>query len=216
VASGFILDEAGSHILTENGVDAIVQEDYTSGAAVTGTVAFTEGDDTIAVAATFGPTATIAITEADDTAAVTATFGPTGTIAFTEADDTATVAASFGPTATITFTEGDDTASLAGAVQVTATVAFTEDDDTIAATGTGGIVIEEAGTHTGQRNKPRLFPPVKRKPIIQLLEPQFDLPPAPVHTEAKWTEADDTAFAQFTHTDYQTQDMELLVLLGVV
>ena len=56
-------------------------------ASVTGTVAFTEGNDTAAATATYGPTASAAYTEADDTAAATATFtssSVTSTIAYTE------------------------------------------------------------------------------------------------------------------------------------
>ena len=57
-------------------------------ASVTGTVAFTEGNDTAAAAATYGPTASIAFTEADDTIAATGSGETVASIAFTEADDT--------------------------------------------------------------------------------------------------------------------------------
>ena len=80
-------------------------------APVTGTVAFTEGNDTAAAAATYGPTASIAFTEADDTAAATATYGPTASIAFTEADDTIAATGSGGTVvADVDSFSGRDTA----------------------------------------------------------------------------------------------------------
>jgi len=188
-------------------------------AAVTGTAAWTEGSDTAVGAATYGPRATIAFTEGDDTAVGVATFGPTATVAFTEGNDTATVAASFGPTGTIAFTEGNDTIVASGAVQVTATAAWTEGDDTIAATGTGGTTPEaDTGSHGGGFRKPQHFPPPKRRPVIQLIEPMLPAVPAVVTASTKWTEQDDHAVisASFTSFDFTNQDFELLLLLAVV
>jgi len=188
-------------------------------AAVTGTAAWTEGDDTGAGVATYGPTGTVAFTEGDDTAVGVATFGPSATVAFTEGNDTATSTASFGPTATAAWTEDADTIAASVAVQVTAVVAFLEGDDTIAATGTGGSTPEaDTGSHGGGFRKPQHFPPPKRRPVIQLIEPMLPAVPAVVSASTKWTEQDDHAVisASFTSFDFTNQDFELLLLLAVV
>jgi hypothetical protein len=179
-------------------------------AAVTGTAAWTEGNDTAIGAATYGPRATIAFTEGDDTAVGVATFGPTATVAFTEGNDTATSTASFGPTGTIAFTEGNDTIVASGAVQVTATIAFTEGDDTIAATGTGGTVIDDGGgSHTGYD----YILPKPRRPL-RVPTPK---PPPPVVGLVRITETDDgidaVGFASMSLSD---NDFEMLLLLQLV
>jgi len=188
-------------------------------AAVSGTAAWTEGSDTAVGVATYGPRATIAFTEGDDTAVGVASYGPRATIAFTEGDDTAVGVASYGPRATIAFTEGDDTIAATGAVQVTATIVVLEGDDTIAATGSGGTTPEaDTGSHGGGFRKPQHFPPPKRRPVIQLIEPMLPAVPAVVTASTKWTEQDDHAVisASFTSFDFTNQDFELLLLLAVV
>ena len=164
-------------------------------------------------------TGTAAWTEGNDTAVVAATYGPTGTIAFTEGNDTATVAASFGPTATAAWTEGNDTIVATGAVQVTATIAVLEGDDTIVATGTGGVAVDDGGgSHGGGFRKPQYFPPPKRRPVIQLIEPMLPVTPVAITASTKWTETDDHAViaASFVSFDFTNQDFELLLLLAVV
>ena len=179
-------------------------------AAVTGTAAWTEGDDTAVGVASYGPRATIAFTEGDDTAVGVATYGPTATVAFTEGNDTATVAASFGPTATAAWTEGNDTIVATVAVQVTATMAFTEGDDTIAATGTGGSTPEaDTGSHTGYD----YILPKPRRPL-RVPTPK---PPPPVVGLVRITETDDgidaVGFASLSLSDI---DFEMLLLLQLV
>ena len=176
----------------------------------------------LALTAGGGPaavTGTAAWTEGSDTAVGAATYGPRATIAFTEGDDTATSTASFGPTATAAVVEGNDTIVASGAVQVTTTIAFSEGDDTIAATGTGGTTPEaDTGSHGGGFRKPQHFPPPKRRPVIQLIEPMLPAVPAVVTASTKWTEQDDHAVisASFTSFDFTNQDFELLLLLAVV
>jgi hypothetical protein len=179
-------------------------------AAVTGTAAWAEGDDTAVGVATYGPTATVAWTEGNDTAVGVATYGPTATVAFTEGNDTATVAASFGPTATAAWTEGNDTIVASVAVQVTAVVAFLEGDDTIAATGTGGSTPEpDTGSHTG-------YDYILPKPRRPLRAPT-PKPPSPVVGLVRITEADDgidvICWASLSLSD---ADFEMLLLLQLV
>ena len=178
--------------------------------AVTGTAAWTEDNDTAVVAATYGPTGTIAFTEGSDTAVVAATYGPTGTIAFTEDADTATVAASFGPTATAAWTEGNDTIVATGAVQVTATIAVLEGDDTIVATGTGGVAVDDGGTHTGGYD---YIVPKPRRPL-RVPTPK---PPPPVVGLVRITETDDGIDAVgFVSLSLSDADFEMLLLLQLV
>jgi hypothetical protein len=188
-------------------------------AAVTGTAVWTEGNDTAVGVATYGPTGTAAVLEGNDTAVGVATYGPTGTAAVLEGNDTAVGVATYGPTATVAWTEGNDAISASVAVQVTATIAFTESDDTIAATGSGGSTPEaDTGSHGGGFRRPQHFPPPKRRPVIQLIEPMLPAVPAVVTASTKWTEQDDHAVisASFTSFDFTNQDFELLLLLAVV
>ena len=133
--------------------------------------------------------------------ALTAGGGPaavSGTAAWSDGDDTATGVASYGPRAAIAFLEGDDT---------------------IAATGSDGTTPEaDTGSHGGGFRKPQHFPPPKRRPVIQLLEPMLPAVPAVVTASTKWTEQDDHAVisASFTSFDFTNQDFELLLLLAVV
>lgn len=155
-------------------------------------------------------TGTAAWTEDNDTAVVAATYGPTGTIAFTEGNDTATVAASFGPTATAAWTEGNDTIVATGAVQVTAVVAVLEGDDTIVATGTGGVAEPDGGTHTGGYD---YILPKPRRPL-RVLTPK---PPPPVVGLVRITETDDGIDAVgFVSLSLSDADFEMLLLLQLV
>ena len=162
-------------------------------AAITGTAAWTEGDDTIAATASFTP------------------LPVTGTAAWTEGDDTATGAASFGPTATAAWTEGNDTIVATGAVQVTATIAVLEGDDTIVATGTGGVAPEpDGGTHTGGYD---YIVPKPRRPL-RVPTPK---PPPPVVGLVRITETDDGIDAVgFVSLSLSDADFEMLLLLQLV
>jgi hypothetical protein len=179
-------------------------------AAVTGTAAWTSGDDTAVGVATYGPTGTAAVLEGNDTAVGVATYGPRATVAYVEADDTATSTASFGPTATAAWTEDNDTIAATVAVQVTATIAFAEGDDTIVATGTGGSTPEaDTGSHTGYD----YILPKPRRPL-RVPTPK---PPPPVVGLVRVTEADDgidaICWASISLSD---ADFEMLLLLQLV
>ena len=155
-------------------------------------------------------TGTAAWTEGNDTAVVAATYGPTGTIAFTEGNDTATVAASFGPTATAAWTEGNDTIVATGAVQVTAVVAVLEGDDTIVATGTGGVAVDDGGGSHGGYD---YILPKQRRPL-RVPTPK---PPPPVVGLVRITETDDGIDAVgFVSLSLSDADFEMLLLLQLV
>lgn len=133
------------------------------GTGVTGTLAVTEQDDSLAAAGTVTPptfTGTLAVTEQDDTlAAAGAVTNPTitGTVSFTEADDTLAAAGAVTvptSTGTLAVTEAADTLAAAGTFspgQRTGSLAVTEADDTLAASGTGtgatpGVLVATAPT----------------------------------------------------------------------
>jgi hypothetical protein len=107
---------------------------------VSGTLAATEDDDTLAASGTFtdpssGATGTLAETEDNDTLAGAGAHGVSGSLAETEADDT--LAASGSSTVgSLAETEADDTVAAAGAHGVSGSLAETELDDTLAASGT--------------------------------------------------------------------------------
>ncbi len=105
---------------------------------VTGTVAWTEANDTAAIAGSSTVSGTSSWTEANDTAAVVGSVRASGTAAWTEANDTATIAGSVRASGTVAWTEASDTASLAGSLTVSGTATWTEANDTAALSGTVG------------------------------------------------------------------------------
>ena len=167
----------------------------------------------LALTAGGGPaavTGTAAWTEGDDTAVASGAVQVTATIVVLEGDDTAIGAASYGPRATIAFTEGDDTIAATGAVQVTATIVVLEGDDTIAATGTGGTTPEaDTGSHTGYD----YIVPKPRRPL-RVPTPK---PPPTVVGLVRITETDDGIDAVgFTSMSLSDNDFEMLLLLQLV
>lgn len=119
----------------------------TEDAGITGTLAETETDDTLAASGTATPpalTGSLAETEADDTLAAsgTVTNAYTGSLAEIEDDDSLAASGSFTPatiTGALAETEADDTLAASGTRTVptfTGSLAETEADDTLSAAGT--------------------------------------------------------------------------------
>jgi hypothetical protein len=132
---------------------------------VSGTLAATLADDTLAAAGTVANpvTGTIAATLADDTLAASGTETITGTLASTLADDTlaASGTAEAGITGTMAVTLADDTLAASGAETISGTLAAILADDVLAASGTvanpvtgtlavtlAGDTLSAAGTET--------------------------------------------------------------------
>ena len=108
------------------------------------TIAFTEEDDTVAVTGAGDTTAAITIAEEDDTVAVVGEGAPAASISITEEDDTVAAAGSSGaPSATILINEADDTVAAAAEISNAASVAFTEDNDTVAVAGSFTVTTTE-------------------------------------------------------------------------
>lgn len=113
----------------------------TSGA--TGTLAATEGADTLAAAGAETFTGTLAATEANDTVSGAGTVANpvTGTFASTEAADTLAATGAEKMTGTLAATEASDTLAASGTSTngVTGTLAASEGNDTLASSGTLAI-----------------------------------------------------------------------------
>lgn len=176
-----------------------------SGAAgnVTGTLAYTEDNDTLAATAFVGENGTLAYTEGDDTLAATGTVGVNSTLTFTEGDDTVAASGTVGVNGTLAFTEGDDTAAATGNVGNNGTLAFMEEDDTAAFAGTSSAAEAAPTVHVvgGYRYE-------------QIPRPK----PRPVRASLAFTEADDGALFDMWH-DIEAllnEDDELMALLLAV
>lgn len=112
--------------------------DLGAGGAVTGTVSFTEDNDTLAASGKIIHRATASFTEADDTLAATGRLIHYGSAAFTESNDTAAATGSVGTTGVygdVAFAESDDTLAALGRIIHRGTATITEADDTFAAVG---------------------------------------------------------------------------------
>lgn len=97
--------------------------------AVTGTLAYTEDDDVVAMAGAETISGTLAYTEDDDTIAASGAENIPGTLAFTEDDDVIAASGTETISGTLAYTEDDDTWAATGAETVSGTLAYTEDDD---------------------------------------------------------------------------------------
>lgn len=115
----------------------------------TGTVAYTNANDTASATGTTTVTGTVARTNANDTSSAAGTTTVTGTVARTNANDTSSASGTTTVTGTSTTTNAADTSSASGSVgaAVSGTVAYTNADDTGAASGTTTIVGTVARTN---------------------------------------------------------------------
>ena len=150
-----------SFTISGGGSDCAVAIDVFKAAAaggVTGTIAWTEDDDTAALTGSAEVSGTAAWTEADDAAALTGSAEVSGTSAWTEADDTAAVTGTASVSGSAAWTEADDAAALTGTVgtiAVSGEIAWTEEDDTAALTGTSSGGVQLLGGGPGGPRKRR-------------------------------------------------------------
>lgn len=107
---------------------------------VTGTVSRTNAADTSAASGTTTVTGTLARTNANDTCAASGSIGTaiTGTLARTNANDTSAASGTTTVTGTLARTNANDSSSASGTTTVTGTVARTNANDTATASGTAG------------------------------------------------------------------------------
>ena len=111
---------------------------YSAVTTVTGTVAYTNINDTASASGTTTVTGSVAVTNANDTSAAAGTTTVTGSSATTNANDTVSASGSPVIVGTSATTNADDAVSASGSVgsAVTGTVAYTNIDDSAAASGT--------------------------------------------------------------------------------
>lgn len=122
---------SGAEILT------IALPDAGGGGGVSGTIAWTEADDTASIAGSLAVSGGSSWTEANDTASLAGNVKVSGTASWTEANDTASIAGALTVSGSASWTEASDTASLTGTVGnvVSGSLAWTEADDTAALAG---------------------------------------------------------------------------------
>jgi hypothetical protein len=111
-------------------------------AGSTGTLAYTEQNDTSDASGTTTVTGTSTPTEQSDTSSASGTTTIVGTSAVTEQDDTLAASGTAGEAAsgTVNYTEQNDTLSASGTTTVRGTASNTEANDTVVGTGTTTII----------------------------------------------------------------------------
>lgn len=145
IAEGWFFGAAGGGGGTVSGSVAWTEANDTaslSGSVIaSGTVAWTEANDTCAIAGSFigVVSGSVSWTEANDTASLSGSVIAAGTVAWTEADDVTSISGTFGNGvfASLGWTEDNDTAAIAGSVvnPVTAAINWTEANDTASLSG---------------------------------------------------------------------------------
>lgn len=114
-----------------------------SASGSTGTVAYTNANDTSAASGTTTVLGTLARTNGNDTSAAAGTTTVLGTLATTNADDTSVASGTVGAggsTGTVAVTNANDTAAAAGTTTVTGASATTNANDSVSAAGWVGSI----------------------------------------------------------------------------
>ena len=116
---------------------------------ITGTVTYTNIDDTVSASGTTTVTGSVAATNANDTSTATGTTTVTGSSATANANDTVSASGSPVIVGTSATTNADDAVSASGAVgsAVSGSVAYTNVDDTATASGTTTVTGSAAVTN---------------------------------------------------------------------
>jgi len=136
---------------------------------VTGTLAVTEGADTMSASGTLTITGTIAATNGGDSAALAGAETFSGALAVQNANDSASLAGAETFSGTLAASAAGDAADFDGTVtaNITGTMAVTNGDDTMVAVGTGGSVtppVGGAGGSSRRERKQKIEKVVQRRP----------------------------------------------------
>lgn len=132
-----------SFTISGGGSDCAVAVDVFKAAAaggVTGTVAWTEANDTAALTGAATVSGTSAWTEANDAAALTGSATVSGSSSWTEANDTAALTGSATVSGTAAWTEANDAAAASGSATASGSASWTEANDAAALTGVVGTL----------------------------------------------------------------------------
>lgn len=112
-----------------------------AGGGSTGTVAYTNANDTSSASGTTTIVGTSAATNANDTSSASGTTTIVGTSAYTNANDTSSASGTTTVTGTSAYTNANDTATAIGtAGAISGTVAYTNANDTATASGWAGTI----------------------------------------------------------------------------
>jgi hypothetical protein len=110
--------------------------------SVSGSLAYTNLNDTLSASGTTTIVGTLATTNANDTLSASGTTTVTGTLATTNANDTLSASGSVGSPVdgTLAYTNNNDTLSASGSPVIVGTLATTNANDTLAASGTTTVL----------------------------------------------------------------------------
>ena len=119
----------------------LIWDSSTGAGGVTGTVAYTNANDTSAASGTTTVTGTLAKTNANDTSAASGTTTIVGTLAKTNANDTSAASGTTTVVGTLATTNANDSCAASGtAGALTGTVNYTNNNDSVSAAGWVGPI----------------------------------------------------------------------------
>jgi hypothetical protein len=129
--------------------NVVVGDVTTDAAAVSGTLATTNANDTSAASGTTTVVGTLARTNANDAVIASGTTTVVGTLARTNANDSVAASGFVGGavSGTVAYTNANDTSAASGTTTVTGTVARTNANDSVAASGTTTVIGTVARTN---------------------------------------------------------------------
>lgn len=116
---------------------------------ITGTVNYTNANDTLSASGSPVVSGTLATTNANDTLAAAGSPVISGSLAKTNADDTLVASGSVGNsvTGTVNYTNANDTLAASGSPVISGSLSVTNANDTIAASGTPVVIGSSATTN---------------------------------------------------------------------
>jgi len=115
----------------------------------TGTVNYTNVNDTVSASGTTTVTGSLATTNANDTCAASGSAGAvSGTVAYTNADDTSAASGTTTVTGSLAKTNANDTVSASGTTTIVGSSATTNADDTCASSGSVGNAVSGSVNYT--------------------------------------------------------------------
>lgn len=111
-------------------------------AGTSGTVAYTNANDSVSASGTTTVTGSLSRTNTNDSVSAAGTTTVVGTLAYTNSNDSVSASGSVGSdvTGTVAYTNANDTVAASGTTTVTGSLARTNASDTLAASGTTTVL----------------------------------------------------------------------------
>jgi hypothetical protein len=125
---------------------------FSAGSGTTGSVAYTNANDTVSASGTAPVVGTLARTNANDTVSASGTTTVTGSLAKTNANDTVVASGSPIITGALARTNANDTVSASGSPIVTGSLAKTNANDSLNASGSVGSGITGSLAYTNNND----------------------------------------------------------------